>query len=115
VFFLACAVLYLVLCLGLGMTISSFCRTQQQAILSTFMVLQPSTLLSGFVFPIENMPPVIQYLTYINPLRYFTVITREVFLKGIGPEILWPQIVPIALMAVGYLALASVLFKKRID
>jgi len=115
VFFLACAVLYLVLCLGLGMTISAFCRTQQQAMLSTFMVFQPATLLSGFVFPIENMPQVIQYFTYINPLRYFTVITREVFLKGIGPEILWPQIVPLALMAVGFLALASVLFKKRID
>lgn len=115
VFFLLCSVLYLALCLGLGMTISAFCRTQQQAMLSSFMVLQPAVLLSGFVFPIENMPPIIQYITYINPLRYFTVITREVFLKGIGLDILWPQIIPLAAMAVGYLALASVLFKKRID
>lgn len=115
IFFLLCSVLYLVLCLAIGMTISAFCRTQQQAMLSSFMVLQPAVLLSGFVFPIENMPPVIQYFTYINPLRYFTVVVREVFLKGIGPDILWPQIVPMAAMAVGYLALASVLFKKRID
>lgn len=114
-FFLLAAILFLITCLAMGMTISVFCRTQQQAILSSFMVLQPSVLLSGFVFPIENMPPIIQYVTYINPLRYFIVIVREVFLKGIGPEILWPQLVPIVLMGLFYVALSSFLFKKKID
>jgi ABC-2 type transport system permease protein len=99
----------------MGMLISVFCRTQQQAILSSFMVLQPSVILSGFVFPIDNMPEIIQVITYINPLRYFLIVVREVFLKGIGWEILWPQLVPLIIMAVGYIALASALFRKKID
>jgi ABC-2 type transport system permease protein len=79
------------------------------------MVLQPAVLLSGFVFPIENMPVVIQYITYIDPLRYFIVIVREVFLKGIGWEILWPQVLPIAAMGIGFIGLSALLFKKKID
>jgi ABC-2 type transport system permease protein len=114
-FFSFCGVLYLITCLSLGITISAFCRTQQQAILSSFMVLQPAVLLSGFVFPIENMPVVIQYITYIDPLRYFIVIVREVFLKGIGWEILWPQVLPIAAMGIGFIGLSALLFKKKID
>lgn len=114
-FFFFAAILFLMTCLALGMTISVFCQTQQQAMLSSFMVLQPAVLLSGFVFPIENMPGVIQYVTYINPLRYFIVIVREVFLKGAGPDILWPQLIPIALMGIFYIALSSFLFKKKID
>ncbi len=115
VFFFVSAILFTITCLALGMTLSAFCKTQQQAMLSSFMVLQPAVLLSGFVFPIENMPPIIQYVTLINPLRYFIVIVREVFLKGVGPQILWPQLVPIVLMALFYIALASFLFKKKID
>ena len=114
-FFCFCAVLYIITCLSIGMTVSAFCRTQQQAILSSFMVLQPAVLLSGFVFPIDNMPVVIQYATYINPLRYFIVIVREVFLKGIGWEILWPQVLPIAAMGIGFIGLSALLFKKKID
>ena len=115
VFFFLSALLFTITCLALGMTLSAFCKTQQQAMLSSFMVLQPAVLLSGFIFPIENMPPIIQYVTLINPLRYFMVIVREVFLKGVGPYILWPQLVPIGLMALFYIALASFLFKKKID
>jgi ABC-2 type transport system permease protein len=114
-FFSLCAVLYIITCLSIGMTISAFCRTQQQAILSSFMVLQPAVLLSGFVFPIDNMPLVIQYTTYINPLRYFVVIVREVFLKGIGWDILWPQVLPIAAMGIGFIGLSALLFKQKID
>jgi ABC-2 type transport system permease protein len=61
------------------------------------------------------MPPFIQYVTYLNPLRYYIVVVREVFLKGTGVDLLWTQIVPIALMAMAYIALSSVLFKKKID
>jgi ABC-2 type transport system permease protein len=79
------------------------------------MFLQPSILLSGYAFPIENMPLVIQYVTYLNPVRYFITIVRGVFLKGTGWEVLWPQLVPIFVMAVVYIACASALFKRRID
>ncbi len=113
--FFSTAILFILTCLGIGMTISVFCRTQQQAILSSFMVLQPSVILSGFVFPIENMPPIIQYITYANPLRYFMVIVRQVFLKGIGWDGLLSQIFPLVVMGLAFLTLASFLLKKKID
>ncbi len=113
--FLAIGVLYLLTCLALGMMISTFCSTQQQAMLTSFMVMQPAVLLSGFVFPIHNMPLVIQYVTLINPLRYFIVVVREIFLKGLGWHYLWPQVVPIALMCVIFIAAASLLFHKQVD
>jgi ABC-2 type transport system permease protein len=79
------------------------------------MFLQPAVLLSGYAFPIENMPIVIQYLTYLNPLRYFITIVRGVFLKGVGWDVLWPQVIPVLLMGFFYIGLASVLFKRRVD
>lgn len=114
-FFIATTVLFLITASGIGMTISAFCNTQQQAMLTSFMFLQPAVLLSGYAFPIENMPEVIQYVTYLNPLRYFITIVRGVFLKGVGWEVLWPQVIPIFVMGVFYIALASLLFKRRID
>jgi ABC-2 type transport system permease protein len=114
-FFGAYSMLYLITCLSLGITISAFCRTQQQAVLSSFLVLQPASILSGFAFPIANMPVIIQYITFLNPLRYYLVVAREVFLKGLGWDILWTQVIPIAIMAIAYIALAAVLFKKRVD
>ncbi len=114
-FFAAYSVLYLITCLSLGIAISAFCRTQQQAVLSSFMVLQPAVILSGFAFPIANMPEIIQYITFLNPLRYYMVVAREVFLKGLGWDILWPQVIPIAIMAVAYMAIAAILFKKTVD
>lgn len=114
-FFFASFMLFLITASGIGMTISAFCSTQQQAVLTSFMFLQPSILLSGYAFPIENMPLVIQYVTYLNPVRYFITIVRGVFLKGTGWEVLWPQLVPIFVMAVVYIACASALFKRRID
>ncbi|MFC1835498.1 ABC transporter permease [Thermodesulfobacteriota bacterium] len=113
--FISAALIFIFTCLGMGMTISVFCRTQQQAILSSFMVLQPCVLLSGFVFPIENMPEPIQYLTYVNPLRYFLVIVRQVFLKGVGLDILWPQFIPLVIIGITMLTLASILFRKKVD
>jgi ABC-2 type transport system permease protein len=114
-FFLVTALLFLFTASGVGMTISAFCRTQQQAILTSFMFLQPSVLLSGYAFPIENMPQVVQYITYLNPLRYFITIVRGVFLKGVGLEVLWPQVLPIILMGIFSIWLASGLFKRRAD
>ncbi len=114
-FFFGAFLLFLVTASGIGMTISAFCSTQQQAVLTSFMFLQPSILLSGYAFPIENMPPVIQYITYLNPVRYFITIVRGVFLKGTGWEVLWPQLAPIFVMSIVYIAWASALFKRRID
>lgn len=114
-FFAGTAVIFLITTSAIGMTISTFCKTQQQAVLTSFMFLQPSVLLSGYTFPIENMPTVIQYLTYINPVRYFITIVRGVFLKGTGWAVLWPQVLPILAMGILFIVLASVLFKKRTD
>ena len=86
------SVIYLLTTLGLGLFISTISHTQQQAMMtSTFFFLIPMMYLSGFVFPIENMPDVIQPITYLIPLRYFVVILRGIFLKGVGLETLWPQ------------------------
>lgn len=92
-------VVFLLSFLALGLFISTISRNQQQALVTTFFFIFPIILLSGFIFPIDNMPVVIQYFTYINPLRYFLVIIRGIFLKGIGLEILWPHMV--ALLAIG--------------
>ncbi len=115
IFFFFSSMLFLITSSAIGMTISAFCSTQQQAILTSFMFLQPSVLLSGYAFPIENMPWIIQYVTYLNPLRYFITIVRGIFLKGTGLDVLWPQLIPIVIMAFIYTALAAALFKRRVD
>lgn len=110
----AAATLYLMTTLGLGLFISTVSETQQQAMMSTFFFYLPAILLSGFMFPIANMPEVIQWLTYLNPLRYFLVIIRGIFLKGVGVEILWPQMVALAVMGVITVWLASKRFRKTL-
>jgi len=107
--------LYLMSTLGMGLLISTVSRTQQQAMMSAFFVYFPAVLLSGFMFPIANMPTVIQWFTFINPLRYFLVIIRGIFLKGIGPEFLWPQMAALAGLGIILLALAVSRFQKTIS
>lgn len=114
-FFIATSVLFLITASGIGVTISTFCKTQQQAVLSAFMFMQPAVLLSGYAFPIENMPQIIQYITYLNPLRYFITIVRGVFLKGTGWDVLWPQVIPMLIMGIVCIGLAALWFKKRVD
>ena len=106
--------LYLLTTLGIGLFISTVSQTQQQAMMSSFFFYFPAVLLSGFMFPIANMPVVVQWLTYVNPLRYFLVIIRGIFLKGIGPDVLWPQMASLAAMGVVTLWLASRRFKKTL-
>lgn len=106
--------LYLMTTLGVGLLISTVSQTQQQAMMSTFFFYFPAVLLSGFMFPIANMPAVIQGLTYLNPLRYFLVIVRGIFLKGVGTGILWPQMVALAVMGLVILWLASRRFRKTL-
>jgi len=114
-FFLMTFLIFLVAASGIGITISAFCGTQQQAMLSSFMFLQPAVLLSGYAFPIENMPVFIQYFTYLNPVRHIITIVRGVFLKGTGWEVLWPSVVALTVMAIFFVVLASLLFKRRVD
>lgn len=104
--------LFLMTSLGAGLLISTVSRTQQQAMMATFFFFFPAQLLSGFMFPIRNMPLAVQYLTYINPMRYFLVILRGIFLKGVGFDILWPQMAALAVMGVVTLALSMRRFKK---
>jgi ABC-2 type transport system permease protein len=91
--------IYLLSFLALGLFISTISRNQQQALVTTFFFTFPIILLSGFIFPISNMPRAIQYFTYLNPLRYFLVIIRDIFLKGSGVDVLWPHM--LALLAIG--------------
>ena len=106
--------LYRLTTLGIGLLISTVSETQQQAMMSSFFFYFPAVLLSGFMFPIANMPAAVQWLTYANPLRYFLVIVRGVFLKGVGPGILWPQMASLAVMGAVTLGLASRRFRKTL-
>jgi len=106
------AMLYLMTTLGIGLLISTVSQTQQQAMMSTFFFYLPAILLSGFMFPIANMPEAIQWLTYLNPLRYFLIIVRGIFLKGVGVGILWPQLLALAIMGWVTLRVATQRFHK---
>ncbi len=110
--FLATSV-YLLSALGFGLFISTISQTQQQAMMTNFFFFLPMVLLSGFVFPIANMPRVIQVITYANPIRYFLVIIRGIFLKGIGINVLWHQLVALAIIGTTLLTLSSLRFRKR--
>lgn len=108
------AVLFLVSSVAIGLFISTISSTQQQAEISTFFFTMPAFVLSGFAFPIDNMPGWIQPLTYAIPLRYFLVIIRGVFLKGVGLDILWPQMAALAGLGGAMILLSSLRFRKRL-
>jgi ABC-2 type transport system permease protein len=112
---LAMCLVYLLSTLGLGLFVSTISRTQQQAMMTTsFFFLLPMIFLSGFIFPIENMPDVIQPFTYLIPLRYFLVILRGIFLKGVGIDVLWPEAGALLLWGVVILTLATLRSTKRL-
>jgi ABC-2 type transport system permease protein len=107
--------IFLMSTLGIGLFISTVSKTQQQAMMTNFFFIMPFFLLSGFVFPIANMPMVVQWLTYLNPLQYFLVIVREIFLKGTGLAVLWPQFVGLSVLGGIVFPAAVNLFQKRLD
>ncbi len=104
---------FLLSAIGVGLMISSIAVTQQQGLLGAFLFLVPAIILSGFATPIANMPVIVQKLTLINPMRYFMVILRGVFLEGMPFPLLVPQLWPMALIGVATLALAGWLFRHR--
>ncbi len=105
--------LFLLSGVGAGLLISSLAVTQQQGLLGAFLFMVPAVILSGFATPIANMPEAVQLITLIDPLRYFLVILRKVFLEGAGFDVLIDQLWPMAVIGVVTLGLASWLFRHR--
>lgn len=104
--------LYLLSTLGVGLFISTVSRTQQQAMMTAFFFMLPAFMLSGFVYPIANMPETVQWVTLVNPLRYYLVIIRGVYLKGLGLGVLWPQLAALAVLGSTLIGLAAARFRK---
>jgi ABC-2 type transport system permease protein len=108
--------IYLLSTLGVGLFVSTISQTQQQSMMTVvFFFMLPMLYLSGFIFPIENMPRVIQPVTYLIPLRYYLVMVRGIFLKGVGLESFWPDALALLGWGVGILALAVARSRKRLD
>lgn len=110
----AATTLFLMSSLGIGLLLSTVSQTQQQAMMGAFFIIFPAMLLSGFAFPIENMPLAVQWLTLFNPLRYYMVVIRGIFLKGVGLSALWEQMVALALLGSALLSLAVLRFRKTL-
>jgi len=108
------AILFLLSMLGVGLLISTVSSTQQQAMVTSFFFIMPAIVFSGFGFPISTMPKWLQYLTYLSPLRYFLVVLRGTYLKGVGMGILWPQMLAMAL-GTSLLLIAVLRFHKALD
>ncbi len=109
------ALVFLLTTLGAGLFLSTISRTQQQAMMATTLLFQPFFMLSGFSFPIRNMPEVVQWLTLLNPVRYFMEIVRGVFLQGAGVSTLWPQLLTLAVFGVVVLGLSVRRFNKQLE
>ncbi|MDH7511892.1 MAG: ABC transporter permease [Clostridiales bacterium] len=107
--------LFMLTTLGLGLFISTVSKNQQQAMLSAVFFMIPMMILSGFVFPIQNMPKLIQFFTYLVPLRYYLVIIRGLFLKAVGLEVLWQEALALLVFGLAILGLSVLRFKKKIE
>ena len=112
---LFCAILFLMTSLGAGLFLSTISHTQQQANMGSFFFTTPAFVLSGFMFPIRNMPPAVQYFSYLNPLRYFMEIVRGIFLKGVGVSVLWPQMLCLFVYGSTILLFSAARFRKTLD
>ena len=113
---LGLTMLFILSTLGLGLLVSTIVRNQQQAMMgAAFVLMIPMIYLSGLLFPIENMPRSIQYVTYAIPLRYYAEILRGVFLRGSGLGVLWPQALVLLVMGIAIMGVAALRFRKRLD
>ena len=109
----ALSAVFLLATLGMGLFISTLCRTQQQAMMLTMFIMIPNMLLSGFISPVANMPRPIQIFSYLLPVRYFMEIVRGIFLKGAGLGVLWPQATALAVIGLVLMAVSVMRFRKR--
>jgi ABC-2 type transport system permease protein len=112
---LALTALFLVTTLGLGLLISTLANTQQEATITSIFFNLPSIFLSGFFYPLAAMPPVLQWISYAIPLRYFLVVVRGITLKGVGLESLWLEVTALSIFAVVIMGSAALRFRKRLD
>ena len=101
--------------LGIGLLISTVCLTQQPAFATNFFIINPSFILSGFSFLIASTPVFMQWLSHINPMTYYLIIIRGTFLKGVGIDVLWPQMLALAALGVALLGLSVLRFRKSLD
>jgi ABC-2 type transport system permease protein len=108
-------VIFMLTGLGLGIFISTISQTQRQAMMTVIFIILPQIIISGFIFPIANMPKIIQLITYLIPLRYFLEIVRNIFLKGVGINYLWYSVWPMVVFGVVILSLSIIRFRKKID
>jgi ABC-2 type transport system permease protein len=108
-------ILFLMCVLGIGLFISTISRTQQQAMMTAFFFIMPSIVFSGFGTPISSMPGTMQWLTYLNPLRYFQEVLRSVYLKGTGLDVLWQQMAAMALLGIIMLTVSVLRFQKSLE
>jgi len=109
------ALLFILTTLSMGLLISTISRTQQQAMMTAFFFIIPAMLLSGIFSPIENMPRIIQHITLLNPLRYFSTAIRGILLKGNGISVLWPQVLALFVFGIAASVYSSLRFKKYLD
>jgi len=107
--------LYLFGNMGIALMISASASTQQQAMLTSFLILMPCVMLSGFMFPIKNMPDLVQHVTYLNPMRWYLEILRGIVMKGVGIRVLWPAIAGQAALAFTFITLAWARFSKTLS
>jgi ABC-2 type transport system permease protein len=108
-------VLFLLCTLGIGLLISTMCSTQQQAMVSSFFFIMPAIIFSGFSSPISSMPSWLQLITYVDPLRYYLVILRSVYLKGVGFNMLWPEMAALGTLAILIIGFSIARFRKSLD
>ena len=107
--------LFLLSALGVGLLISTACQTQQQAFAISFFYITPAIMLSGFGYPITSMPTALRWFTNLDALRFYLVVLRGTFIKGVGLDVLWPQMVAMAILGAGTLTVATLRFHKTLD
>jgi ABC-2 type transport system permease protein len=112
---LACSGLMVLSGLGIGLFASTIANTQQEAMLTVFMTILPSIFLSGFFFPLEAMPKLLQWISYIIPLRYYLIIIRALLIKGVGAGPIWSDILALAVFGIAIMGAAAIRFRKRLD
>jgi ABC-2 type transport system permease protein len=109
------SLIFLLSSLGIGMLASTIANTQQEAMLTVWLLLLPSIFLAGFFFPLEAMPKILQWISYVFPLRYYLVIIRSLMLKGVGISAIQSELIALTIFGIAIMSLASVRFRKRLD
>ena len=101
--------------LGIGLLASTIANTQQEAFLTVLFTILPSVFLSGFFFPLEAMPPFLQWVSYLIPLRYFLIIIRSLMIKGVGLAAIQNEVIGLTVLGIAVISLAAMRFHKRLD